>query len=128
MKLGAMMAMPTKQARAETMAWTATGLTIFPEMFPGPLAHSLAGKALAEKIWQIDTVDIRTFAQDRHRTVDDAPFGGGPGMVMRPDVIDRALNETKADGPTILLSPRGPRLSQARVATLAEGPGARLLC
>src|SRR6201986_494532 len=128
MKLGAMMAMQAKQARAETMAWTATVLTIFPEMFPGPLAHSLAGKALAEKIWQIDTVDIRNFAPDRHRTVDDAPFGGGPGMVMRPDVIDRALNETPAVGSTICLSPRGPRLAQARVAALAEGPGVRLLC
>ena len=111
-----------------TAPWTATVLTIFPEMFPGPLAHSLAGKALAEKIWQIETVDIRNFAQDRHRTVDDAPFGGGPGMVMRPDVIDRALNETPTVGPTICLSPRGPRLTQARVASLAEGPGARLLC
>ena len=110
------------------MPWTATVLTIFPEMFPGPLAHSLAGKALAEKIWRIDTVDIRNFAQDRHRTVDDAPFGGGPGMVMRPDVIDRALNETPALGSTICLSPRGPRLTQARVAALAEGPGVRLLC
>jgi tRNA (guanine37-N1)-methyltransferase len=97
-------------------------------MFPGPLAHSLAGKALAENIWQIETVDIRHFAQDRHRTVDDAPFGGGPGMVMRPDVIDRALNATPAIGPTICLSPRGPRLDQARVAALAAGPGVRLLC
>ena len=113
---------------ASTAPWTGTVLTIFPEMFPGPLAHSLAGKALAEKIWQIETVDIRNFAQDRHRTVDDAPFGGGPGMVMRPDVIDRALNETPAVGPTICLSPRGPRLAQARIAALAEGPGVRLLC
>jgi tRNA (guanine37-N1)-methyltransferase len=117
-----------KKARADAMPWTATVLTIFPEMFPGPLAHSLAGKALAERIWQIETVDIRDFAQDRHRTVDDAPFGGGPGMVMRPDVIDRALNETPAAGPTICLSPRGLRLDQARVAALAEGPGVRLLC
>jgi len=113
---------------ASTAPWTGTVLTIFPEMFPGPLAHSLAGKALAEKIWQIETVDIRNFAQDRHRTVDDAPFGGGPGMVMRPDVIDRALNETPAGGPTICLSPRGPRLAQARVASFAAGPGVRLLC
>src|SRR5262249_52121136 len=121
-----------KKARADAMAstapWTATVLTIFPEMFPGPLAHSLAGQALAPQIWQIGPVDIRDFAQGRHRTVDDAPFGGGPGMVMRPDVIDRALNETPAVGPTICLSPRGPRLAQARIAALAAGPGVRLLC
>ncbi|HEY3918303.1 MAG TPA: tRNA (guanosine(37)-N1)-methyltransferase TrmD [Stellaceae bacterium] len=110
------------------MPWTATVLTIFPEMFPGPLAHSLAGKALADNIWRLDTVDIRDFAQDRHRTVDDAPFGGGPGMVMRPDVLDRALAATAATGPTICLSPRGPRLDQTRVAALAAGPGVRLLC
>jgi tRNA (guanine37-N1)-methyltransferase len=110
------------------MPWTATVLTIFPEMFPGPLAHPLAGKALADGIWRLDTVDIRNFAQDRHRTVDDAPFGGGPGMVMRPDVVDRALAQTTATGPTICLSPRGPRLDQARVAALAAGSGVRLLC
>ena len=110
------------------MPWTATVLTIFPEMFPGPLAHSLAAKALAENIWRLDTVDIRDFAQDRHRTVDDAPFGGGPGMVMRPDVIDRALKQTQTAEVTICLSPRGPRLDQARVAALAAGPGVRLLC
>ncbi|HWE73452.1 MAG TPA: tRNA (guanosine(37)-N1)-methyltransferase TrmD [Stellaceae bacterium] len=111
-----------------TASWTATVLTIFPEMFPGPLAHSLAGKALADSIWRVEAIDIRNFTRDRHRTVDDAPFGGGPGMVMRPDVIDRALNETPSVGPTICLSPRGPRLNQARVAALAEGPGVRLLC
>ncbi|HVA15554.1 MAG TPA: tRNA (guanosine(37)-N1)-methyltransferase TrmD [Stellaceae bacterium] len=110
------------------MPWTATVLTIFPEMFPGPLAHSLAGKAAADGIWRLETIDIRGFAQDKHRTVDDAPFGGGPGMVMRPDVIDRALAETIAAGPTICLTPRGPRLDQARVAALAAGPGVRLLC
>ncbi len=110
------------------MAWTATVLTIFPEMFPGPLAHSLAGKALADGIWKLDAIDIRGFTQDKHRTVDDAPFGGGPGMVMRPDVIDRALAETAAVGPTICLSPRGPRLDQGRVAAIATGPGVRLLC
>jgi tRNA (guanine37-N1)-methyltransferase len=110
------------------MPWTATILTIFPEMFPGPLGHSLAGKALNEGIWKLDAFDIRNFAQDKHRTVDDAPFGGGPGMVMRPDVIDRALSETVALGPTICLTPRGPRLDQERVTALADGPGVRLLC
>jgi tRNA (guanine37-N1)-methyltransferase len=108
--------------------WTATIFTIFPEMFPGPLGHSLAGKALAEGIWRLAAVDIRTFATDRHRTVDDAPFGGGPGMVMRPDVIDAAIAGTTAPGPLIYLSPRGRRLDQARVASLAGGPGVRLLC
>lgn len=108
--------------------WTATVLTIFPEMFPGPLGHSLAGKALAEGVWRLETVDIRDFARDKHRSVDDAPFGGGPGMVMRPDVLDAALAATPGPGPAVCLSPRGRRLDQARVAELAAGPGVRLLC
>ncbi len=108
--------------------WTATVLTIFPEMFPGPLGHSLAGKALAEGLWRLETVDIRDFARDKHRTVDDAPFGGGPGMVMRPDVVDAAIAGTDRPEPVICLSPRGKRLDQARVAALAAGPGVRLLC
>ena len=108
--------------------WTATILTIFPEMFPGPLGCSLAGKALAEGIWRLQTVDIRAFASDKHRSVDDAPFGGGPGMVMRPDVIDAAVAGTQGPGPILYLSPRGHRLDQARVTALAAGPGVRLLC
>jgi tRNA (guanine37-N1)-methyltransferase len=111
-----------------TAPWTATVLTIFPEMFPGPLGHSLAGKALAEGRWRLATVDIRDFARDKHRSVDDAPFGGGPGMVMRPDVIDAAIAGTDAPGPWLCLTPRGRPLDQARVATLAAGPGVRLLC
>jgi tRNA (guanine37-N1)-methyltransferase len=111
-----------------TAPWTATVLTIFPEMFPGPLGHSLAGKALGDGIWQLQTVDIRGFARNKHRSVDDSPFGGGPGMVMRPDVIDTAIAETPAPGPMLCLSPRGRRLDQARVADLAAGPGVRLLC
>jgi tRNA (guanine37-N1)-methyltransferase len=102
--------------------------TIFPEMFPGPLGHSLAGKALSEGLWRLETVDIRDFARDKHRSVDDAPFGGGPGMVMRPDVVDAAIAGTPAPGPLIYLSPRGRPLDQARVQALAEGPGVRLLC
>jgi tRNA (guanine37-N1)-methyltransferase len=108
--------------------WTATVLTIFPEMFPGPLGHSLAGKALREGVWRLETVDIRDFARDKHRSVDDAPFGGGPGMVMRPDIVDAAVAGTPAEGPLIYLSPRGRPLDQDRVRELAEGPGVRLLC
>ena len=110
------------------MAWQASVLTLFPEMFPGPLAHSLAGKALAEGIWRLETVDIREFARDKHRSVDDAPFGGGPGMVMRPDIVDAAIAGTEAPGPLIFLTPRGRPLDQARIADLAAGAGARLLC
>jgi tRNA (guanine37-N1)-methyltransferase len=108
--------------------WTATVLTIFPEMFPGPLGHSLAGKALREGIWRLETVDIRDFARDKHRSVDDAPFGGGPGMVMRPDVVDAAIAGCGGTGPLIYLSPRGRRLEQARVRELAGGQGLTLLC
>jgi tRNA (guanine37-N1)-methyltransferase len=108
--------------------WTATVLTIFPEMFPGPLGHSLAGKGLAEGKWRLETVDIRGFARDKHRSVDDAPFGGGPGMVMRPDIVDAAIAGTPGPGPIICLSPRGRRLDQVRICELAAGPGVRLLC
>ena len=110
------------------MSWQATVLTIFPEMLPGPLAHSLAGKALAAGIWQLETVDIRDFARDKHRSVDDAPFGGGPGMVMRPDVLDSAIAGAGGIGPLILLSPRGRVLDQQRVRAFAAGPGMRLIC
>jgi tRNA (guanine37-N1)-methyltransferase len=109
-------------------AWTATALTIFPEMFPGPLGHSLAGKALRDGLWRLETVDIRDFARDKHRSVDDAPFGGGPGMVMRPDILDAAIAGTPAPGPLLYLSPRGRLLDQDRVRDLAQGPGVRLLC
>jgi tRNA (guanine37-N1)-methyltransferase len=110
------------------MGWVATVLTIFPEMFPGPLGVSLAGKALGEGIWRLETVDIRDFARDKHRSVDDAPFGGGPGMVMRPDVVDAAIAGAGGCGPLVYLSPRGRLLDQQRVRALAEGPGVRLLC
>jgi tRNA (guanine37-N1)-methyltransferase len=110
------------------MTWRATVLTIFPEMLPGPLAHSLAGKALQAGIWQLETVDIRDFARDKHRSVDDAPFGGGPGMVMRPDVLDAAIAGAAGASPLILLSPRGRRLDQDRVRALTDGPGVTLIC
>jgi tRNA (guanine37-N1)-methyltransferase len=110
------------------MTWRATVLTIFPEMLPGPLAYSLAGKALRAGLWRLETVDIREFARDKHRSVDDAPFGGGPGMVMRPDVLDAAIDGCGGLGPVILLSPRGRRLDQQRVRSLAAGPGVMLIC
>jgi tRNA (guanine37-N1)-methyltransferase len=110
------------------MTWQATVLTIFAEMLPGPLAHSLAGKALRAGLWRLETVDIRDFARDKHRSVDDAPFGGGPGMVMRPDVLDAAIEGCGGVGPVILLSPRGRRLDQQRVHALAAGPGVTLIC
>jgi tRNA (guanine37-N1)-methyltransferase len=108
--------------------WRATVLTIFPEMLPGPLAYSLAGKASKAGLWVLNTVDIRDFATDKHRSVDDAPFGGGPGMVLRPDVLDAAIAGCGGVGPLINLSPRGKPLDQARVRNLAEGPGVRLIC
>jgi tRNA (guanine37-N1)-methyltransferase len=110
------------------MTWQATVLTIFPEMLPGPLAYSLAGKALRNGVWALAVVDIRDFATDRHRSVDDAPFGGGPGMVLRPDVLDAAIAGADGVGPLINLSPRGAPLTQARVRALAAGPGVRLIC
>ena len=114
-----------------TAPWTATVLTLFPEVFPGPLGASLAGKALARGSWRLDAVDLRGFAGDRHQTVDDTPFGGGAGMVMRPDIVARAVDASMAGGaagPLVYLSPRGEPLRQARVAELAAGPGAVLLC
>ena len=110
------------------MTWHATVLTIFPEMLPGPLAHSLAGKALNAGLWQLETVDIRNFARDKHRSVDDAPFGGGPGMVMRPDVLDAAIAGAGSVGKVINLSPRGRPLDQDKVRALAGMPGITLIC
>ena len=110
------------------MSWQVSVLTLFPEMFPGPLGLSLAGKALQTGIWSLAAIDIRSFATDLHRTVDDAPFGGGPGMVLRPDVVDRALAAQTQPGPRIYLSPRGRVLDQQRVRELAAGPGPVLLC
>src|SRR6186713_1462304 len=109
--------------------WRASVLTIFPEMFPGPLAQSLAGKAMTSGIWSLETIDIRAHATDKHRTVDDTPAGGGPGMVMKADVLARAIDAVPADGrPRLLMSPRGAPLTQARVTELAKGQGAVILC
>jgi tRNA (guanine37-N1)-methyltransferase len=114
------------------MTWRASVLTIFPEMFPGPLGVSLAGKALAEDKWALEIIDVRDFATDRHRSVDDTPAGGGAGMVMRADIVASALDAahagTEPGTPAIYLSPRGRPLTQTRVRALARGPGAILLC
>lgn len=109
------------------MSWVASVLTLLPEVFPGPLGASLAGRALARGVWRLDVREIRAAGIGRHRAVDDTPFGGGAGMVMRPDVLDTAIGE--ADGrPLIYLSPRGVPLTQARVRSLAGGPGVTLIC
>ena len=109
--------------------WRASILTIFPEMFPGPLGVSLAGKAIASGIWSLDTHDIRNAATDRHRTVDDTPAGGGPGMGMKADVLARALDTVPHDQrPRLLMSPRGTPLTQARAANLAAGLGVVIVC
>ena len=112
-----------------TATWQATVLTLFPEMFPGPLGHSLIGKALTNNLWSLEVRDIRDHGLGKHRTVDDTPAGGGPGMVMRADVAAAAIDAVaRKDRPLIYLSPRGVPLTQNRVRVLAEGPGAVLLC
>jgi tRNA (guanine37-N1)-methyltransferase len=109
--------------------WRATVLTIFPEMFPGPLGHSLAGKALQSGLWFMEARDIRGHATDKHRTVDDTPAGGGPGMVMKADVLAAALDAIPRDTrPRLLMSPRGRPLTQRRVSELAHGNGVVVLC
>src|ERR687892_2503179 len=110
------------------MPFAATVLTLYPEMFPGPLGGSLAGRALEERIWSLEAVDIRDFATDKHKSVDDTPAGGGVGMVLRPDVLAAALDSVADGRPMLALTPRGVPLTQARVRELAAGPGAILLC
>lgn len=113
------------------MSFRATILTLYPDMFPGPLSQSLAGRAMADGTWALETVQIRDFATDKHRSVDDTPAGGGAGMVMRPDVLARAIDAAAPESdtrPRLLMSPRGKPLTQARVRQLSEGPGAVILC
>jgi tRNA (guanine37-N1)-methyltransferase len=110
------------------MSWRATVLTLFPEMFPGPLGVSLLGKALEKNLWSLDVRDIREHGLGKHHTVDDTPAGGGPGMVMRADVACAALDAAASGTPQIYLSPRGRPLAQARVRELSSGPGVTLLC
>ena len=116
------------------MTWRATVLTLFPDMFPGPLGVSLAGKALASGLWALEARDIRDSATDRHRSVDDTPAGGGPGMVLRADVLAAAIDAADADQdhptgrPRLLMSPRGRPLTQSRVLELAAGPGPLIVC
>lgn len=113
-------------------AWHTTLVTLFPELFPGPLAHSLTGKALEQNLWSLDTVQIRNFATDRHKTVDDTPYGGGAGMVLKPDVTHQAIEAAKAMGqnrPVLYLTPRGQPLTQERVERYAwHTPGLIILC
>jgi tRNA (guanine37-N1)-methyltransferase len=108
--------------------WRASVLTLFPEMFPGPLGQSLAGRALHSGIWSLQAVNIREFAADRHRTVDDTPFGGGAGMVLRADVVDAAVASVVDERPLVFLTPRGRCLTQADVRRYAATPGVILLC
>jgi tRNA (guanine37-N1)-methyltransferase len=113
------------------VSWTATALTLYPEMFPGPLGHSLAGRALQEGIWSLETLAIRDFATDRHRSVDDTPAGGGAGMVMRADILASAVDhalERHPEAPMLVMTPRGAPLTQAVVRDLVAGPGVSILC
>lgn len=113
------------------MTFAATVLTLYPEMFPGPLGVSLAGRALTERVWSLDTVQIRDFAIDKHRAVDDTPAGGGAGMVLRVDVLAAAVDHALAlhpDCPILAMTPRGKLLTQPRIRELAAGPGVTILC
>jgi len=111
------------------MTFAATVLTLYPEMFPGPLGTSLAGRAMGEGKWSLDAVQIRDFATDKHKSVDDTPAGGGAGMVMRADVLAAAVDASVQPGiPLLAMTPRGKPLTQARVRELAAGPGVAILC
>ncbi len=110
------------------MSWRASVLTLFPAMFPGPLGQSLAGRAMDTGVWSLNVTNIRDFAGDRHRTVDDTPFGGGAGMVLRPDIVDAAVAQVADGRPVVCLTPRGRRFTQADAQRFAGGPGVILLC
>jgi tRNA (guanine37-N1)-methyltransferase len=122
--------MTSQNQASQNQTWRVTVLTLFPDMFPGPLGVSLAGKALASGLWALEARDIRASATDRHRSVDDTPAGGGPGMVLRADVLAAAIDATDGpqDRPRLLMSPRGRPLTQSRVVELAAGPGPLILC
>ena len=114
-----------------SFCWQSKVLTLFPEIFPGPLGMSLAGQAIKKKLWSLETLNLRDYGIDGHARVDDTPFGGGPGMVLRPDVIDAALQvarQNAANLPLLVTSPRGVPLNQVRVRELANGPGLIILC
>ena len=110
------------------MTFAATVLTLYPEMFPGPLGVSLAGRALERGGWSCEAVQIRDFATDRHRTVDDTPAGGGAGMVLKPDVLGRALDSVADERPVLAMTPRGKPIAQDRIRAIAAGPGVTILC
>lgn len=109
-------------------AWNATVLTLYPEMFPGTLGQSLVGRALEEGIWALDVINIRNFAKDKHRTVDDTPVGGGAGMILKPDVLGRAIDDCGGVGPIIAPSPRGKPFTQQMAQELANKAGMTILC
>lgn len=113
------------------MSFAASVITLFPELFPGPLGASVLGRGLGEGLWSLSTTQLRDFAVDRHRSVDDSPSGGGAGMVLKPDILAKAIDATAPQGdprPRILMSPRGKPLTQARARELALGPGAVIVC
>jgi tRNA (guanine37-N1)-methyltransferase len=113
------------------LSFSAHIITLFPELFPGPLGASVIGRGMADGLWQLETTQLRDFATDRHRTVDDTPSGGGAGMVLKPDILAKAIDAVSPEGdarPRLLMSPRGKPLTQARVRELAAGPGAVIVC
>ncbi|HEY9010645.1 MAG TPA: tRNA (guanosine(37)-N1)-methyltransferase TrmD [Devosia sp.] len=110
------------------MSWRAEVITLFPELFPGTLGASVIGRGMADGIWSLSTTQLRDFATDRHRTVDDTPSGGGAGMVLKPDILAKAIDAVADDRPKLLMSPRGKPLTQARVRELAAGPGVIVVC
>jgi len=113
------------------LSFSASIITLFPDLFPGPLGASVIGRGMADGLWQLETTQLRDFATDRHRTVDDTPSGGGAGMVLKPDILAKAIDAVSPEGdtrPRLLMSPRGKPLTQARVRELAAGPGAVIVC
>ncbi|MCO5733524.1 tRNA (guanosine(37)-N1)-methyltransferase TrmD [Rhizobium sp. SSA_523] len=123
------MSSSVSSAQSSPAPFRATVLTLYPDMFPGHLGHSLAGKAMERGDWSLEAIQIRDYAEDRHRTVDDTPAGGGAGMVLRPDILAKAIDSLEADGrPRLLMSPRGRPLTQTRVRQLAEGDGVVIVC